>query len=90
MDLVDWKVDKARLDRRKVEVSGGIMVFAGEALLSSRPGDISPVFVAVTGLPRDQQRRLFACAAFCKVRVRGLTGTAMTQDGIIADARLFD
>lgn len=46
------------------------MAFAGEALLSSRPGDTSPVFVVVTGLPRDQQRRLFACAAFCKVRVR--------------------
>lgn len=90
MDLVDWKVDKARLNGRKVEVSGVIMAFAGEALLSVRPGDTSPVFIAITGLPRDQQRRLFACTAFCKVRVRGLTGTVMNQEGIVADALLFD
>lgn len=90
MDLVDWKVDKSRLSGRKVEVSGVIMAFGGEALLSSRPGDTSPVFVAVTGLPRDQQRKLFACSAFCKVRVRGSTGPVMSQDGIVTDALFFD
>ncbi|GEP00635.1 hypothetical protein [Methylobacterium haplocladii] len=89
MTLIDWKTDKASLQGKKVEVEGLAMPFAGGALLSIQAGDVSPVFLDVERVPRDQRRRLLGCSPMCRLSVQGSGGTVQYQQGIIADTLSF-
>ena len=86
MPLIDWKVDRAKLRDQPVEVDGLIMPFASGALMSTEIGDMSPVFIEISAVPRDERRRILACSAPCRASVRGRGGSVMGQAGIIAEA----
>jgi hypothetical protein len=86
MSLVDFKTDRKELIGKTVEVEGVLTPFVeGIALLGTQIGDLHPVSIDVTKLPRDQRRSVLSCPSACKAKVRGKAGTvSIGQIGIVA------
>ena len=66
MSIVDFKTDRSSLMGKPVEVEGLLMPFGESALLAGEVGDLSPVFIDIGKVEREQRRTMFACSAPCK------------------------
>ena len=87
MKLIDFKLDKANLLDRRVEVKGNLAVFGSMAMLRNGPLDGEPVFIETNGLPREQRKQILQKCDLqgCRATVRGKTGSVFVQVGIIAE-----
>lgn len=88
ISLTDLKLDRDSLRGQRVEVAGTLVPIGEAALLRSSDTDLSPVFVEVKAVPREQRRVLLDRCGIpgCSVIIRGLVGTVMVQTGIVADS----
>lgn len=84
--LTDLKLDHNELRGQNVEVSGNLMLAGEMALLRSGTTDISPIFVDLKAVPREQRRALLErCTDLgCTVTLRGKVDRVMEQRAIVA------
>lgn len=92
VSIVDFKVDRQTLRGRLVELQGNLTVMGEMAMLQGDPMDMNPVYLNITGLPRDQMRQVLERCGMggCAVTVRGRVGsTNMMQVGLVVDQVAF-
>ena len=85
MDMDDLRLDIAKLEGRKVRIRGVGQYMVNRFLISKNLGDMSPIFVDIAMLPRDQRLRILKqCADImspCNVTIEGV----IRQQGIVAE-----
>jgi hypothetical protein len=87
MTLEDFKLDKENLKNSKVEIAGELHQMGELATLGSGLIDMSPVFIDIKTLPRDQRKAILGrCNPGCQAIVRGRVDVVFfTQTGLIAE-----
>lgn len=91
MDIADFKTDKGKLRGRQVSLRGFLTTFGDDALLMQQIGDLNPVFIDVSRVPREQRRQLMSCGNVCRGTVAGTVGgVSVGQVGVIATSIAFE
>ncbi|OQB44651.1 MAG: Bacterial SH3 domain protein [bacterium ADurb.Bin157] len=86
MDIDDLKLDIASLSGKKVKVAALGQYFGQMFLLKKDMMDMSPIFVEIKNIPREQMKYIIQnCNTGAEVIVSGIVGEVSFQQGIIAE-----
>lgn len=61
IDLTDLKLDKETLVGRRVRVSGLYQQMGDQGIIASELGDMTPIWLDISNVPRDQRKDLLDC-----------------------------
>jgi hypothetical protein len=89
IDIDDLRLDMASLNGRKVRVRGIGIYMMDMFVLRKSATDMSPIFINISMLQREQKRQLMQqCSDItsgCRVTVQGTVGKVNYQNGLTAD-----
>lgn len=84
--LVDFKLDRESMRGQLIEVQGRMVIMGEVAMLQTDAMDMSPAFLDITGLPREQRRQVLERCGMggCEATVLGKVDvTKMMQVGLV-------
>lgn len=86
ISLDDLKLDKERLIGKKIRVSGLYQLMGDESLLAGDPGDMSPLWLDVHKVPREERKAMLDCPdRQCTFEIEGTVRRGLFGVMIVAD-----
>lgn len=91
IDLIDLKLDVAKMSGKSVTVHGTITILGDMAMLGEGSFDSTPIPVSLSRLSRDDRKALLEnCEMQCGLTIKGKVGDVMMQKGVIAESIALD